>query len=205
VRKFIAAAQKAAELEAIKASPDKAASKRSCKNAENHPQIIPELELPPIEAPKVAGRKVGRPGLLTKAMAEEICIRIASGESLRAICRDDAMPEMATVLRWRLNDTAFSEQYAQAREIQAETFYDELVEIADDGSNDWMTRYSASGMPYEAPNYELIQRSKLRTDVRKWAMSKILTKRYGNKVDTTLTGPNGGPVVFKLERVDQEE
>ncbi len=45
-------------------------------------------------------QKIGRPSLYTEALAAKICRRLAEGETLRAICRDTAMPDKATVLRW---------------------------------------------------------------------------------------------------------
>ncbi len=40
-------------------------------------------------------RKKGRPSLYTKALAAKLCLRLAEGETLRAICRDGAMPDKA--------------------------------------------------------------------------------------------------------------
>ena len=49
-------------------------------------------------------KKNGRPTIYTQKLASKICERLALGDSLRAICREDAMPHLATVLRWVLND-----------------------------------------------------------------------------------------------------
>jgi hypothetical protein len=198
--------KKAEKKKAAKPAPVVAKRKPPKKAAKNIPNIIrtPELELPPLVAPGVNARSVGRPSLYSEELAEDICCRIAGGESLRSICRDELMPEMRTVLRWRLNNEAFSQQYAQAREIQAESFYDELIDIADDSANDWITIFDKDGNEKRIPNDQLVNRSRLRVDTRKWAMSKILVKRYGTKVEAEVTGKGGGPVVFTLKRVDQE-
>ena len=138
---------------------------------------------------------MSRPSNYTPEQASLICERIANGESLREICRGDGMPDKATVLRWlgKPENDAFRDQYARAREAQADHFAEEILEIADDGSNDWMKRQSDAGA-IEAPDHEHIQRSRLRVDSRKWLMSKMAPKKYGDKVDHTLAGPDGGPV-----------
>jgi hypothetical protein len=112
----------------------------------------------------------GRPSKYTKALAARICERMCEGESLRKICADPKMPHMATVLRWvgsEAEDKAgFREQYARAREAQADKFADELVDIADEGTNE---------------NANIIR---LRMDARKWAASKLAPKKYGDKQTT---------------------
>ncbi len=93
----------------------------------------------------------GRPSLYTEALAAKICARLAEGETLRAICRDKAMPDKATVLRW-LADKAkidFRDQYVRAREMQADALFDEALvraigsRIRTEGSY-WITNMSAA-------------------------------------------------------------
>jgi hypothetical protein len=62
------------------------------------------------------------------------------GESLREICRDEDMPDKSTVMRWLALHQEFRDQYAGAREAQADYYAEEIIEISDDGSNDWMLR-----------------------------------------------------------------
>ncbi len=83
--------------------------------------------------------KKGRPSLYTEALAADICRRLAEGETLRSVCRDKAMPDKATVLRWLGDKTKvdFRDQYAHARDMQADALFDEALEIADDASGDW--------------------------------------------------------------------
>lgn len=134
--------------------------------------------------------RVGRPSLFGAEVASTICSRIADGESLREICRDDAMPDKATVLRWLGAHEEFRDQYARAREAQADYFADEILEIADDGSNDWMLR-KVGEEEIEVANHEHISRSKLRVDARKWLMSKMAPKKYGDRTETVLSGSIG--------------
>ncbi len=77
-------------------------------------------------------KKKGRPSLYTEALAAKICRRLAEGETLRANCRDKAMPDKATVLRWLADKKKadFRDQYALAREMQADALFDEALEIA---------------------------------------------------------------------------
>ena len=127
----------------------------------------------------------GRPTKYTKVMAEEICSRIASGESLRSICKDDHIAAMANVMKWLLSDAevykGFREQYAQARQIQYELMADEIMDIADDGSNDYMKRTGKDGDEGYVLNGEHVQRSRLRVDSRKWFLSKVLPRFADSK------------------------
>ena len=144
------------------------------------------------QPPKHAG---GRPSDYCAETAEAICLRLAQGESLRAICRDDGMPATSTVLLWVIKHPKFSEQYTRAREAQADTLVDEILEISDDGSNDWMERKSDDGQAIGwSLNGEHVQRSRLRVDSRKWFASKVLPKKYGDRVQAEVSGPDGKPV-----------
>lgn len=133
--------------------------------------------------------KKGRPSIYSDELAEQICERIANGMSMREITRADDMPGMSTVFRWLADNLNFREQYARAKEAQAEYLAEELLEISDDGSNDWMERKNAEGeLVGWNVNGEAIQRSKLRVDARKWLMSKMLPKKYGDKIDINHSG-----------------
>lgn len=111
---------------------------------------------------------------------DTICERIADGESLRDICSDDDMPNKSSVFRWLANDPALSDQYARAREEQADAIFDEVLSIADDGRNDWMERRGEEDAGW-VTNGENIQRSRLRIDARKWMAGKLRPKKYGDK------------------------
>jgi hypothetical protein len=139
-------------------------------------------------------RGPGRPSDYTPEIAETICTRLASGESLREICEDDAMPVRSTVYLWLMQRQEFSDQYARARELQAETFVDEIVEIADDGRNDWMLRKFGNDERW-VENGEAMRRSQIRIDARKWHASKLASKKYGDKITQEHTGANGAALV----------
>ena len=131
----------------------------------------------------------GRPSIFTNELGTEICRRIAEGESLRSVCADESMPAASSIFRWLLDEEkqSFWEQYAHARAIQAELMFDELLEIADDGSNDFMTIIKGDHS-YNIEDKEVTNRSRLRVDTRKWYLSKVLPKKFGDKLDLTSDG-----------------
>lgn len=135
---------------------------------------------------------MGRQTEFTAEIADIICERIADGESLRSICLDEDMPGKSTVFQWLAGHAEFADQYARAREAQADSIVDEMLDIADDGTNDYITKENSDGSTYEAVNSEHIQRSKLRIDARKWVAGKLKPKKYGDRV--ALAGDGDDPI-----------
>lgn len=129
----------------------------------------------------------GRPSIYTQELADSICAKLAEGESMRTICRDEGMPDMSTVFRWLRTDQEFCKQYARAKQESADAMAEEILDISDNGSNDWMEVQYGETEAWKA-NGEAIQRSKLRVDTRKWLMSKMKPKRYGDQLDVTSGG-----------------
>lgn len=125
---------------------------------------------------------------------------MAEGRSLRDVCRDPDMPSLATVFRWLAdeNKSQFREQYARAREAMADAMADELLEIADDGTNDWTERRRQDGSSETVLNGEHVQRSRLRVDARKWLLSKVAPKKYGEKLE--LAGDKDSPLTVVVRR-----
>ncbi len=114
---------------------------------------------------------------LTNSIAEKICERMAEGESLRTICRSDGMPSLGSVFRWVADDLHFREQYEAAIAQRAEGLFEEILDIADSSGGDSTTVDGVS-----KPNTEIVARSRLRVDARKWVLSKMLPKKYGDKL-----------------------
>lgn len=131
-------------------------------------------------------KKKARPPAFTEEIAEEILDRISTGESLRSICRSEHIPHESTVRKWVRDDEwgDFTARFNRARDLGMDAVADELLEIADDGRNDWMERSGESGSGW-AVNGEHIQRSRLRVDTRKFLLAKIAPKRYGEKLEVT--------------------
>lgn len=112
---------------------------------------------------------MARPTICTKEILDFICQRIVDGESLRQICKDPTLPNRDTIYSWLQRDKVFSDQYAQARMIQADQFFDEMDEIV--------------RQPMQ--NMIQIQQARLQIDTMKWRLSKMLPKAYGDKIDVT--------------------
>ena len=121
---------------------------------------------------------MGRPSNYSQEIVGAICERLANGESLRKICADEGMPAISAVFQWLSLHKEFAEQYARAREVQADTLFDEILEIADNGLNDTYTDEQGN----VRTDQDVIARSRLRVDSRKWMAGKLRPKVYGDKL-----------------------
>lgn len=146
------------------------------------------------------GVKQGRPSAFSQEVADAICEGLADARSLRSICLDEGMPSQTTVFRWLADDrySDFREQYARAREAQADAIFDEILDIADDGTNDWVEKERQDGSTHTVLDAEHVQRSKLRIDARKWMAGKLAPKKYGEKLDLTSDGEKIGMPLINL-------
>ena len=104
-------------------------------------------------------RSAGRPSIRTPETAEAICEAIANGKSLYRILARAGMPSYSSVCDWLRDDRGFQEQYARAREAQAELLAWEMIKIAD-GPGD-------------------VRRNRLRIYARMWYAGKLHPKKYG--------------------------
>ena len=120
----------------------------------------------------------GRPTTVPPAMQDKICERLALGESLSKICRDDSMPGMSTIYAVLLRDDKFQERYTRAREQQSDTYMDQCVDIADDTANDTITLINKNGEEYEKTNFDHINRSRLKVDTRIKIAEKMAPRKY---------------------------
>lgn len=123
--------------------------------------------------------------LYTPEIAETILERLADGEGLIAICRDPGMPTAGAVRYWVQTDhDGFAARYTGARARGYEHMADEIIELSDDSKRD--VRTTEEGR--DIVDYEVVARSKLRVDSRKWLLSKLLPKTYGDKLDLNHSG-----------------
>ena len=136
---------------------------------------------------------MGRPSEFSQETADIICERIADGESLRAICSEDEMPNKATIFRWLAANESFSDQYARARETQADSLFDEILTIADTPMEGTKTKTTASGT--EITTGDMIEHRRLQVDARKWMAGKLRPKKYGEKITQELTGADGAQLI----------
>lgn len=132
---------------------------------------------------------MGRPSDFTQEIANEICERLAKGESLRSITapdRDDFMPSETTVRRWLAGDEdwndRFRRQYARAREDQADFKFEEAWEIA------------AKATP------ENVAVARLQVDVVKWQAGKLAPKKYSEKLALTGGGEDDAPLQIIINK-----
>ena len=145
---------------------------------------------------------MGRPSDYTQELADLICERIADGESLRSICREESMPNKSTVFRWLEADAAFATKYAHAREAQADSLVDDIVLIADTPLLGVKTKTNEKG-EVETTEGDMIEHRKLQISSRQWLAEKLKPKKYGDFKAVELTGANGGPVVIQASAADE--
>ena len=147
---------------------------------------------------------MARPTTYNEEIASLICGRMAEGESLRSICRDPAMPALSSVFLWVSKHPEFSEQYKLAMAARAGAMFEEMFDIADDGSNDWMEVNGKDGESGWKLNGEHVQRSRLRLDTRKWALSKMMPKKYGDKTEAVEVNDDN-EITINVVRVSKEK
>uniref|UniRef100_A0A973WQG6 Terminase small subunit protein n=2 Tax=Bradyrhizobium quebecense TaxID=2748629 RepID=A0A973WQG6_9BRAD len=141
---------------------------------------------------------MGRPTDFNPELATLICARMAEGESLRSICRDEEMPGLSTVFLWLSKDKAFVEQYARAIDARSTVMEEEILQISDDASGDVIEGEDGS----VKVNAEFVARSRLKVDTRKWLMARMSPKKYGDKLTTEVTGADGGPIKQEISRIE---
>lgn len=134
-------------------------------------------------------RSVGRPTSFDRAIFDRICDRLAAGETLRRICRDEDMPARTTVSGWVIDDReGISGQFTRARSLGFEAMAEETLDIADDGSNDWTERVRRDGSKEEVFDREHVLRSSLRVSQRNWLLARLARNVYGDKKDDGADG-----------------
>lgn len=129
--------------------------------------------------------------------ADAVCAMLEDGKSLRAACVElDLSPR--TILDWTKANEAFSTQYTRAREVGYKLLADEIIDIADE--KEVQVRYDGEDTTLDL-SPTAIARNRLRVDTRKWMLSKMLPKIYGDKLE--LSGDPDKPVhtVTRIELV----
>jgi len=117
----------------------------------------------------------GRPTIFNETLAAKICQRIADGESIRAICSDPDMPSTTAIFRWIANGKydGFRQLYEASMQIRLETLGDGLIELADAP----IERNAAGAIDSAA-----VQMRRLQIETRRWILSKLLPRKYGDRM-----------------------
>lgn len=147
--------------------------------------IEPVTSLVPPPSPN----RGGRPTSYTEEIAATVCNGLAQGNTLLQICAEDpSLPDHSTIRLWaQENRNGFFAQYARARDLGLDAMAEQLFSIADDGSKDYIERVGDSGQVFRIPDHEHMARSRLRIETRKWYLSKLAPKRYGEKVEIEMS------------------
>lgn len=126
----------------------------------------------------------GQPTSYSIEIAKEICDKISTNDmGIKQLCRlNPHWPAKSTIHQWLRDHKEFSDLYTQAKQCQVSVIVEEIIDIADDGTNDYRTTDDGR----EVPDYENIQRSRLRVDTRKWVASKLVPRMYGNVKDSPV-------------------
>ncbi len=128
---------------------------------------------------------------------DRICAQTADCTPQRTIAEEIGV-SWATMISWIDSDKARIEQYMRAREAQADQLAEDILKIADDGSNDSYKDDDGN----TRTDQDVIARSRLRVDARKWLASKMAPKRYGEKIETNITG---GMTITTVQSATDEE
>ena len=137
---------------------------------------------------------MGRPTVYTEELAATICERLASGRSLRDVCRDEGIPDRATIHRWLISNDGFCDQYTRATNIRADEMFDEMFEIADTPMLGEKRKISADGA-VEVSEADMIEHRKLQIETRKWSLARMAPKKYGDRTQIQHSGDADNPVV----------
>jgi hypothetical protein len=125
----------------------------------------------------------------------EVCERITTGESVSSILRPgNQIVDKSTFFEWLAKDEEKSNRYTRACEARADLVFDQIMTISDATADDIITDPESGA---EITNHNVIQRDRLRVDARKWMLSKMNPKKYGEKIqqDHTTNGKDIMPAI----------
>jgi hypothetical protein len=128
-----------------------------------------------------ANRPRGGQSVFTQAIADEICTALSAGKSLNAICKAEGMPSEHAVRAWAMDDReGFAAKYARARDLGLDCIAQEIIDIADTPKTGTKTVSKATGI--EITEGDMVEHRRLQIESRKWYLSKLAPKRYGEKL-----------------------
>lgn len=167
-------------------------AKKGSKTAQKTPKAKSEAKGSTAPAKTLpAPKKIGAPSTFNQHTADIICIMLAEGMSLRQILREDktgTMPAQSTVYEWLIRHPSFAEQYARAREEQADTNADEIIAIADEMPPEYTDKEGRTTL-----DMTYLAWQKQRMEARKWTAAKLKPKKYGDRM--AVEGVEGGAAI----------
>jgi len=185
------------------ATRKKAPAKQPAKKTRTYPPKAPKE---PTKAAQLVKKrdKPGRPNAYTPENVDAVLMHIATGNSVNSLIREENehLVSPATVYRWIWQHDEFREKYISAQTIRSFAVSEELFDIADDGSNDWMEKLDKEGEQVGWQiNGENVQRSRLRAQVRQWHLERINGKIFGDKKQIDHGIPEESPLGALLQSV----
>lgn len=138
----------------------------------------------------------------TPAVEQRIIEGLCDGVPLRELCRQNGMPSWRTVYDWIAADPDLAARIAHARELGFDAIAEDILDIADDGTNDWIERQRNDGTTEMAINSEHVQRSKLRIETRLKLLAKWSPNKYGDNATLNLGNKNGEALKIEGQPVD---
>ena len=127
-----------------------------------------------------------------------ICDELEKGYSLRSILRREDMPSSRTFFKWVDEDKEKVKQYERSLELRSEMLFDEIIEIADKQSEDVGEDENGN----KVINHNIVQRNRLQIDARKWALSKMFPKKFGDKTIHSGDADNPIQTTFSILNID---
>jgi hypothetical protein len=136
---------------------------------------------------------------------DHVLTQVSAGRGLsRVLAEDEGMCNYVTFWEWVWKDEELANKVARARADGVEALLDECLEIADNGTNDFVEKTREDGTTYEEVNRDHIQRSRLRVDTRMKMAQMLKPKTYGPKLDLTSDGESLN-LAAKLEAAKRRE
>jgi len=85
--------------------------------------------------------------------------------------------------KWISNNKELQTLYNYAREVRSDVLFEEIIEIADTTEEGEVIKESEKGVLIERG--DMTRHRQLKIDARKWVVSKMQPKKYGDKLDIT--------------------
>jgi hypothetical protein len=96
--------------------------------------------------------------------------------------------EADQLMRVILHDPSMKKLYDEARQLQAESWADEMIDIADDSLGDVYIAHDRDGNDVAKVDGETVRRSQLKIATRQWIMARTHYERFGDRLQQNITG-----------------